>query len=360
MAWFKKNRLIFFGSFVILSLFLNLSYTNGIDWTNYQFSYEYDIFQTRGIEYGYTVLQLLFKTLGFNFEIFKFIILTINLFIIHKFVFKYSNRPMFSMLILFQTYLLGNFFEPAIRQIQVVVILLIAAKYLISNENKKYIFCILLGSLFHQSALVLLILPYVIKKITFLRISIVTIILILAPTLVLGFVSKITNIRIFSDYSFYLNSTFLEGIEFRVFNIFKAVIYLLPMFFLRNYKKDDKTVNLFRNMSYLFILSYFMQFGFLLFYRFNHYFIIYYVIYISKLFKMIKPIWIRRLIFTFYVSIHLVSLVRGISYYKDIDSMKYYPYTNYVVEYLKGDLYDEPINKINHRINSRINDMYGN
>ena len=63
--------------------------------------------------------------------------------------------------------------------------------------------------------------------------------------------------------------------------------------------------------------------------------------------------------FFFFITIHGISLVRGIEYFKDVDSMKYYPYTNYFYEYITDNLYDSPLAKINDRIRSRNEDMYG-
>ncbi len=353
----KKSNIIFITVFVFLSLFLNLSYTNGIDWVNYQNIYENNPFETRGMEFGFTSLQLFFKSLGFNFEMFKFIVLTFDLFIILKFIFRVSLFPLFSITILFQTFLLGNFFEPAIRQIQAIVIFLFAFKFLVEKKNLKYFATILFGALFHQTALILLILPFILKYITLLSVCVVSTILYLLSGYFSNVVELITSVSIFSSYYYYLDKDYLLGIDLNLFNFAKALIYFFPLFILRKYKTDDQIFITLRKLSYLFFLIYLMQFSIMLFYRVNFYFITFYVLYISYLFYVINSRQICQLLFIFYVCIHAVSLYRGISLFKYKDSMKYYPYTNYFIEYIKGTTYYNSQEKIEHRMESREIDL---
>jgi hypothetical protein len=353
----KKNTYIFIFVFTLLSLFLTLSYTNGIDWVNYQYAYEYDPYQTRGIEYGYTILVFLFKSLGINFEIFKFIVLTFDLYFILKFIFKFSPYPLFVITILFQTFLLGNFFEPAIRQMQAIVVFLFASKFLLSKNNKAYFITILFGAFFHQSALLMLALPLVLKYINFTSISLAALTLFLLADYFYDLIEIISHVAIFSSYSFYLDKYFLEGVNLNAFNIAKLIMYLLPLFLLRNYNLNDGVVVLLRKLSYIFIFFYLMQFSVMLFYRMNYFFVIFYVSYVSYMLISIKSKQISQLLLVCYIAIHSISLFRGITYYKEKDSMKYYPYTNYIYEYIAGNTFANPQDKINHRIESRKVDL---
>lgn len=339
--------------FIVLALFLNLSYTNGIDWTAYQTIYIYDPTHTRGIEYGYTAIVLLARKLGLNFEVFKFLLLSLNLYLILRVVFKQSPKPVFSILILFQTYLLGNFFEPAIRQIQSVVVFLFALEALREKNITKYNLLILFASLFHQSALALLTLPWFISRLNFKTSTLALLVLGTVGLQMNNVVLFLVQFGIFGDYSFYLGGSYLEGISPSAFNLAKIVVYGIPLYLLRNFRRSDPALELLRALSYLFVLFFILQFFALLFYRFNHYFFIPYVIYLSFIFQALRIPSNKVLVMTFYVLIHFISLIKGITYYRERDPMKYFPYTNYAVELVMGTTYSSPQEKIDTRLESR-------
>lgn len=353
---FKSNRILFFLTFVTLCLFLNLAYTNGIDWTAYQLLYENESFHTRGIEFGYTGLVLIGKFLGLNFEFFKFIILSFNLYVILKFIFRVSEKPAFVVIILFQTHLLGNFFEPAIRQLQAVVIFIFAFDYLVNNKRVKYIATVLFGALFHQSMLVLAFIPFIVKYLNYKTAGLIILIGAFVSPEINKVITVLSVFPMFRDYLFYVDSNFFEGLDLSLFNIAKALVYLVPLYLLKNYKNDDPTVITIRSLSYLFFICFAMQFFVMLFYRFNHYFIIFYVVYISYIFDIYRRRLERYTFLSFYVIIHFISLIKGVEYYRDRDSMKYFPYTNYFIEYILDRTYDNPQDKIDARLMSRWND----
>ncbi|QUM83590.1 EpsG family protein [Moritella sp. 28] len=357
LLFIKADRYLFIILFFSLSFFLTLSYTNGIDWTSYQSSYEFSPYDTRGIEFGYTALVLIAKTFGLNFEFFKFFILSFNLFVILRFVFNYSVKPIFVVLILFQTHLLGNFFEPAIRQLQAVIIFIFAFRYLLNRENLKFYFSVLLGSLFHQSMLVLFLLPFILKHINFRMVVVVTLLGAILSPMFDALMRLAVVIPMFKDYAFYLGSTYFEGIDASPFNIAKTIIYALPFYLLRNHRTNEPVISLLRGLGFLFLICYILQFFLLIFYRFNHYFIIFYVVYISLIFDMYRKNIFRYMFFVFYVFIHFISLIKGVEYFRERDSMKYFPYTNYFIEYVQGNTYDNVQDKIDVRLTSRWKDQ---
>lgn len=343
--------------FVVLALFLNLAYTNGIDWTAYQDIYTNSPYQTRGIEYGYTAITLLGRALGLNFEIFKFLLLSLDLYVILRFVFGKSPKPMFAILILFQTFLLGNFFEPAIRQIQSIVIFLLAVGELRKRNTVNYYLLIATASLFHQSALVLLLLPWFIHHVSF-KSSLVALFFLGALGLEMNsLVQYLIQFGIFGDYSFYLGGAYLEGITPTVFNLTKVLVYVAPLYILRNFRRNDPTVELLRQLSFVFVVFYVLQFFALLYYRFNFFFIIPYVIYISYMFQAMRIPSNNVIVVSAFVLIHFVSLIKGISYYRERDHMKFFPYTNYVIALVMDNTYSSVQEKIDVRLDNRWADL---
>ena len=353
LLFVQNKRLLFLLSFSVLAFFLNLSYTNGIDWTSYQLFYITENYVPRGIEYGYSALQFIFYKLGFNFEMFKFSVLTFDLFLIYKFIFSKSKFPAFVIMIAFQTFLLGNFFEPAIRQIQALVIFLFSLKYLHEKQLIKYNLMISFAVLFHQSAFFLFFLQFMPKRLRYNHVIGIGLVVVLFESLISQSILSLTSIGIFSDYQFYLGTKFLEGNTASIFNIAKTLVYILPIYLLRNYRRDDDEINFLRNMSYLFVFFYFAQFTFLIFYRINFYFIIIYLVYISNIFNLFQLNSNKIMFYAFYAVIHLISLTNLINFYENVDRMKYSPYTNYFILYIEDELYDDPYEKVSDRIRSR-------
>jgi len=288
LIFVRQCKATFYLLFIILSLFLTLSYTNGIDWTIYQLNYELEPFNTRGVEFGFTALSLTFYSLGFNFEFFKFVVLSINLYFILRFIFSETNQAFFTVLVLFQTFLLGNFFEPAFRQLQALTILLFGFKYLVSMEHTKYYITVAIGMLFHQSMIFLFVLPWIIKKVNFKSILLASIVATALSPFLNDFIALLTKIPVFSDYSYYLDKNFLKGIPVTPFNMAKLLVYSIPFYLLRGYKRDDATVNVMRALALVFLFCFTMQFSVMLFYRFNYYFVIFYVIYLSFILDLTK------------------------------------------------------------------------
>ncbi|MGH4118094.1 EpsG family protein [Clostridium sp.] len=351
----NKKPILLKISFVVLALFLGLSYTNGIDWTVYQMDYIYRTDPVRVFEYGYDISVSIFKAMGFNFEFFKFTILTIDLYIIYVFLKKYSPYPLFSIIVLFQTFLLGNFFEPAIRQLQAMVIFLFAFKYLVEDKKMKYFLCCGFGLLFHTSSIILFPLYFIRKRQIKLRQLFVLIIIVytfsnLASNIILFIVNKSS---LLNDYTYYFDKIYFEGSNFDLLLIIKVIVYFIPIYLLKNFGSKSKENIVLFNFSIIFFMTFMLQNQIMIFYRFNHYFIIIYVAFIANLFVVVNKKIIKTIIFAFFVSLHCFSLVRGIQYYKDKDPMKYYPYTNYIIELVKGTNYKSPEEKIYYRLENR-------
>lgn len=352
----KWRKLVYF---FLISLFLNFSYTNGIDWTSYQFNYENDPYHQRGIEVGYTAIVFIGKTFNLNWEFFKGITLTINLWIFIRFIWKFSYYPSFTMIILFQTFLLGNFFEPAIRQIFAISSMLIAIEFLIHKRFLwSYIF-ILLAMLFHQTAIIFLGIFLILPHINLINISISgTVLFVATVTYFENILLRIIAVPAFQDYAFYAGSSFLEPIDMSLFNIAKIIIYFLPVLYIgwHNKKKNRLDKNLVK-LAYVFVLMFCMQFALMLFYRLQFYFVIPYLVVLSWLFYYLKRSSTKYIILIFFIFMHSISLYKGLSFFEVRDKMKFFPYTNFLYLSLVGDLYESSNAKIRERLYQRRLDM---
>ncbi|WP_195932060.1 EpsG family protein [Turicibacter sanguinis] len=164
----KKNRgliCILFGMiFILISGFRNISV--GSDLNTYYFRYKLisssswnsliDFHEAWGFEYGFLILN---KLLGFISTSPYFYIFITSAFILLSFIifiYKYSEMPYYSFFVFIGLNLFGTSMN-LIRLYIACAIILFSIKYIYSKEAIKYFFVVFLASLFHSSALVMII-----------------------------------------------------------------------------------------------------------------------------------------------------------------------------------------------------------
>ena len=145
-------------------------YLNGSDWPNYEMFFEkitwYNwIKESRdlGFELGFSLCMLLLKVIGFNFMIALIIMKSFSLITISHFFYKFSlskyaygdARNIFLLLFIFYTtngmYL---YVETIIRFSIALAIVIKSFKYLFIHKFILFLLLVLLASLFHRTALV--------------------------------------------------------------------------------------------------------------------------------------------------------------------------------------------------------------
>lgn len=343
---FFKNKKSNFLIFIIIFLF-SFSYQMGSDWLSYQEWYE-NIFPKlewnnfykqiqglEGLEVGYVLLNLIFFHLGFSYEIFMGTVLSICSFIILKFIQKESKNHYLAFYFFLINGFLVALLEPVFRQLIALTFFIIAIKYFKERKIYKYTFIILVASLFHKSALLLLPL-YFVKHIRFT----------MKKFLLLTFFSKIVlNIflgiifLILPKYANYLNS---ERYMLRDGSLRMYIIYFYYIFILFNiYRGAKKNENYTFGLTSLYIIVYFLATYFPIIKRFDLYllpFISISISYVGEINLFGKKNSVKSL-FSTLITFALFTIMFYKNYYLDeTNRFRYLNYKNYFIELSKENI----------------------
>ncbi|MFL2077018.1 EpsG family protein [Marinilactibacillus psychrotolerans] len=181
-VFFDKKKIVF-ASGSVLGLMAGLRYYTGYDFTSYQeYFFKANSFRqlfdgSIRLEPGYLFFVVLFRSLGFNYYSFVLIFSLITLAGLTYFLYKYVRYPSLAILYYYARYFLARDMGQ-VRASLVAVILLFAIPYVLKRQPLKFLGIIVIGAMFHYSALLFIpvyILNMIIQELT------------LKKTLLLGF-----------------------------------------------------------------------------------------------------------------------------------------------------------------------------
>ncbi|MGL4866433.1 MAG: EpsG family protein [Cetobacterium sp.] len=357
----KKIKLIFnMLIFLLMISIFSLSYTNGGDWSEYQ--KKYDIFnslfdKTNEFEVGYNfIVYLSAKVFSFNFEVFRFLVVSICIYFYIKIINQYSKNTPLTIAFMLPTFFFINLLEPIIRQLLASLIFFYSLKYLKERKNIKYLICIIIGSLFHKTIIILSPLILLKKRFTKKKYLFFLIVMMILQFYFINIIEFfIRKVPILFSYEKYLDINELKGTESNIINylklIFKFIILNIPIYFSENNKKlnEDKDVY---NYSCLYVLVLLCSNKIFLLNRIAIYFIPFYFILISNLIENIANRFKKNLTYFFYFLFYLVSFINLI--YKNNQEYpgRYLPYNNYIWEQLNNRQFknlEEKLDVLNKR-----------
>lgn len=285
----KLYLIIVFGMLTIVAAIR--SYKVGIDTEQFVNAFQYinripfkNAFNVR-YEAGFVIFCRILGIFSQNIQMFIVATSIIIMPLIGRFIYRNSNDVMMSS-VLFITLNQYAMYMNASRQAIAIAIILFGYEFLKDNKYVKYIICILLASLFHQTAIVMLVLIPLRKleysnKMYFLTIVIGGISLLIAD--------KIFNlgISLFKTYAGYGQSIFYESSLLA--GSINAIIVLLALTLGMFFKKDsDKEYHFLAYViSILFIID-MTVIKINIFVRLATYFSIFNIIWISKVCSVIK------------------------------------------------------------------------
>ncbi len=285
----KPNKFLAFGT--ILSFILVSGLRNNIgDTPFYMHTYRINDFTWEYIksqdDIGFGILQMILKRYSEDPQILIFTTALITNVLIIIGLYKYSRLFELSTYI----YVTGGLFlvtMNGIRQCLATAILFVATKYLIEGNWFKYILVVIFASFFHQSALILIPISFLVRYRAWSKATLV--LLLFSIIIVLGF-NQFSSI-LFSaieDSQYGVYSEFNEGGA----NIIRVVVFGAPIviaFFGRErlrelYPKSDVIVNMaIIGLSFMIIST-----ANWIFARFNIYFELYQIILISYIVKVFR------------------------------------------------------------------------
>lgn len=307
----EKNKMFLFFSFLILFLLSAFRYGIGVDYLKIYVKifnllaqgndYDWDI--------GAIIICKIIQIFSQDYVYFFVITSFITLFLLFKAIVKYFElSPICLLLFVISGEYIASF--NIVRQYLALAIFVYGIQYILKNDIKKYILTIVIATLFHSSAIILLPI-YFLNKIKIKRLYqwyILLIIIIISPLLSKIFYTLLS----LSKYNVYMSReaystadpTYSELITF-------SIVYIIAMFFYNTCKNDEK-YNLFLNMLLVGLCIALLSFKIILAYRIILYFKIISVFMCVRILELLK-IKNNKLIMTiiFIIMFSSLTLIGG-------------------------------------------------
>lgn len=348
----RTAQIMKFISFFLVFITAGLKYETGVDWAAYEaiFWLQYPLgkildigiikfFSQFGFEPGYMFLTATIKQLGGSIQTVYFVIAFINILLLYKTLNYYTSKPIL-VLLGYYCFIFFILDMSGIRQAMAVNILLYGTQYAIKRNFGKFLFWTILATLFHQTAIIFIILYPLFKKQDFsfklwLIIYIISLIIMLlkirwmetVATLILPFLD-IGNIG-----DKVIQYVFNKDAEDEYINLIKVLVptCILGYCYIRQKKLKDTAINRFSIMC-LFIFGIINNIMFELSEinaRISAYMIIFIAIVISIIITKLKICFNRLIIGAifitycfFYASVYILEKPA---------TLPYHPYQNYVI-----------------------------
>ena len=166
-----KHNFMYKVLMISLTLLLCLRYGQGSDYFAYDYFYRafstfdgaiknyYDL----NCEIGFRLICAFFGELHFNFTGFIFCTSLFQMLMLHRFVSKFSENRIFSLLLFFPTFYLTYYFSGIRQGLTIALFIGILYEFIEKEQWKKYVIGCILISTVHTAALVLIIVPLVLK-----------------------------------------------------------------------------------------------------------------------------------------------------------------------------------------------------
>lgn len=279
----RESKFIYLLTFIIFWIFAGTSFS-GQDKLGYKAMYDVIPIITKlnviqVTDKGYYLLNSLLKFLNKDFKFFLFIYSFVGNFIYFKALKKYSkilNLNRYDCLIYYYCILYFFLNFSYLRQFYSAVIFFYSFIYIYKNKFFKYCLCILIASLFHISALFLLILYPILRIKEIKKVILITLLGFTSLRILIEYLRKIPyfskiNLYIFQSsfsivgfiertflvllilYYIYLNRDLLFK-EIKINNIIKALVKLYFIFYIAIQTTYSYTTIFYRLNNYFFII----------------------------------------------------------------------------------------------------------
>lgn len=249
-------------SFFIFALFFSFRGYIGSDWFNYKMSYDitsWDKWLLSDYEFGFSALVKTLKLIGLDYFYTVAVITVLQLYLFDKFI----NRH-FTSIVLPYVFLFALFPIVIIdlqRNFLSILIVMNGIHFLQNGNRKRFYIYVLMGCLFHLSAIVFFILPFF-NKYKFGKI--------ILPTLFfLGFIVYIFQINFYKEVLFSVGQllggrlehliTQASGEQEKAYGISFGIIekVFLSVLVIKNYHRLSGKHLLFLNLCVIYLLIYF-------------------------------------------------------------------------------------------------------
>lgn len=150
----KQSKILYVIAFSVLTLMICLRYGQGMDY----FSYYYLYYTPVHGEAGYTFLTDVFRYLNVPFDIFIIVISLFMMIMMNRFLKRYSNHRMLSLVLFYPTMYLTYYYSALRQAIAMAFFLGIMLEWLEEDRYIRYLLgCVVVAS-FHSSSIVVIVL----------------------------------------------------------------------------------------------------------------------------------------------------------------------------------------------------------
>ncbi|TMW72246.1 EpsG family protein [Alteribacter natronophilus] len=316
------QMLLFFYYLIFLSLFAGLRYNTGFDYSSYErifFSINNRSYFGESIEPGYIVLNQIILLLTGNYHVLLTIVTIITIVCISRFIWIYSPYKIYSLYLYVAIYFIGGV-TGQMRQAVAVSILTMAFQHVEKREFGKFLFWVLIASLFHSTSFIFIIIYFIYP----LNINKVKMIAITTLSIILGYIDVIRFILplLESFDTLFLVEDFIRYSESRHVgtSLFLNAGYLERIFFIVLIFIFIDKILLKYQSSKVFIWSYMINSGIYFFFteyqifarRLSLPFKIVEIILIAMMISVIKNKYLKILVFFVFSIIYLSNLIATI------------------------------------------------
>ena len=268
---------------VLLILFVGLRFHTGADWSNYHQMFDRSLSGNPfNIEYGFLLLNRVFKIVFDNYYVMQFAITAFVGIALYRLYKHNSDYPIVSLHLIVWI-LLFNILMAQVRQSIAMAIIVFALPYIFERKPIHFFTAIFLASFFHISAIVAILLYFMYRNFG----KIIPVVVMVAaqffyffPGITEKFILFITPYlpgRLSNLAEVYVDSIYAEQAEFGT-GIFYIIITTFSIFLVSFITPKDKKQAFFLNTLAVFIIIRGFAIGFEIISRFEAYFVVFAVI----------------------------------------------------------------------------------
>lgn len=334
---------------VILILIAGLRFRLGEDTINYIYMFYHDTPDITEIDLEFIfdsgqpplwiLLNSIIKTLGGRFFIVQLIQATILTTLMLKYFKKHSSYP-FVCVTMYFLWRYQWYSMVVMKAAIALSIILYANDYFLEKKYKKGFLLILIATGFHQSSILLAIIPFL----TFLRLNIFGIAMMVCAFFVGAFLqNKLGDVFALFEIADgmsnklddYLDSDFMtqtHNLNYFVVNVFPIIIYpILSIVYLKNNCKESKILKL-EPFLVIALLFQMMQFNINIMYRYIYVFTPYYIIFISHFFMEFskKSMMLKKSLSYIRTFTIVFPLIASFAYLHPLTHVDFYPYSSVI------------------------------
>lgn len=308
------NDIVNIMCFIVISFFLGFRKKGGLDFEAYRKYYEtLDLKQFSGrFEKGYYYLNYIFRRLDLDYKTYILVLSVILMYFFVKILKKYNLNTPFMLYVYVSTYFIWDYFI-TIRQSIAATIYLFSLKYLEEKNFFKYTLIVLLASLFHKSAIILV--PvYLVTKINIKKVNLkymVVVLLIIDISFIFFknfsiYILKTLNFRTVNEYINIINQNGSKII------FIESFIYCIILFVILNKNNTflSKKIEIQIKIFCLYTIIMYISSKTILFARYGGYFRISYIIIVPLIYSLIKNKKIKIIYLFLVIFIYFIKYIR--------------------------------------------------